>query len=93
METRMTRYYGRFMEMPVDLMACLVNDLEDKKVFYVPAPPKPTPEEYIAKMSRGQIEAELERRKIEVNDSDPIDKLRGLLLGSVKEKEPEKEAV
>lgn len=88
MERRMTRFFGRFMEMNAETLAYLVNDLADEKVFAVPKPPKPpkpTPEEYISKMSRGAVEVELEKRGIKTTGDESAGELRNLLLESVQE--------
>lgn len=94
METRMTRYYGRFMEIPIEILASLVNNLSDDRVFCAPKPPagsQETPEGYVAKMSRGLVEVELEKRGFKVTGQESTSCLRELLLDSVKGKETEKE--
>jgi len=91
-EARMTRLYGRFMEMTFEALTCLMQDLDDDRIFIVPKPvepPKPTPEEYIAKMTRGSLEVAIEDKGIEITGKESIDELRTILLESVKKKEPE----
>lgn len=94
METRLTRYYGRFMELPIEILASLVNHMPDEKVFNVPKPPgqpTKTPEEVVAKMSRGLVEIELEKRGFKFTGEESTSELRELLIISAKESQAEKE--
>jgi len=89
MEERMTRFFGHFIEMQAEVLVSIVNDLADDKVFISyeePKPAKPSPEEYIRKMNRRAVEAELEKRGFELNGKEPSEELRELLLESVKGK-------
>jgi len=96
METRLTRYYGRFMEMPIEILACAVSNMSDERVFLspkapdIPDTPNLTPEEAVAKMSRGLVEIELEKRGFNPTEKHATSYLREVLLKSVKEKEAEK---
>jgi len=86
-EKRMTRFYGRFMEMPIEMLAFIISGIEDEQVFVTPDPVLPTVEERVGALSKGAMAVQLEGLGLETTGHEKVDDLRSLLIEAIKEKE------